>query len=236
MEKVIYALWRGAERAADFHEELLGNTAQRLLAAGVRGLRFNLPDAAVEPAKGLRMINTLPPPDAVVQVWLDVSHDEFRAPLDAVLRDTAARLAAWLVTESEPIRNTQHPPQPGKRTEGWSQICFMQRPPRLTDEAWRELWHGSHTRVAIDTQSNFEYVQNTVVRPLTYAAPDYSAMVEECFPSAAMTDPYTFFAAVGSDDTFRRHTQAMADSCARFIDFNRIDVIPTSQYVIRAPG
>jgi len=237
VEKVIYALWRDPNRSReDFNEGLRGAAARRLLEAGVRGLRLNLTDAAVDPAAALRQTNTRPQIEAVAQVWLDVAHDEFRAPVDAILRVAASRVASWLVTESEPIRNTLHPPRPGERTEGWSQVCFLQRPSHLTPEAWREIWHGSHTRVAIDTQSNFEYVQNTIVRALTPAAPPYSAMVEECFPAAAMTDPQTFFNAVDDPARFKSNTEAMAASCQRFIDFDKIDVIPTSQYVIRAPG
>ncbi|MDI9701529.1 EthD domain-containing protein, partial [Burkholderia cenocepacia] len=50
------------------------------------------------------------------------------------------------------------------------------RSPRLTHEAWLDVWHGHHTRVAIDTQDNFLYVQNVVVRALTHAAPGYDAI------------------------------------------------------------
>lgn len=237
MEKVIYALWRHEHvDAARFNDELLGTTAQQLLDAGVRGFRLNLVDDAVHAGCDLRRINTHPAIDAIAQLWVDVAHEEFRAPIDAVLRKAALRVSAWLVTESEPIRNMLHPPARGARTHGWSQICFLQRPARLSDERWRKLWHGSHTRVAIDTQSNFEYVQNTIVRALTSEAPPYSAMVEECFPMEAMRDPYCFFDAIGDDAKFRRNTEAMAASCSRFIDMDKIDVIPTSQFVIRSPA
>ena len=122
MEKVIYALWRDTNRTReDFNEGLRGAAARRLLEAGVRGLRLNLTDSAVDPAAALRQINTRPQVEAVAQVWLDVAHDEFRAPVDAILRAAASGVASWLVTESEPIRNTLHPPRPGERTEGWSQ-------------------------------------------------------------------------------------------------------------------
>ena len=96
------------------------------------------------------------------------------------------------------------------------------------------MWHGHHTRVAIDTQDNFLYVQNVVVRALTHAAPGYDAIVEECFPAAAMTDPHAFFDAVGDDEKFQRNVAEMMDSCGRFIDFDKIDVVPTSQYVVKA--
>ena len=69
-----------------------------------------------------------------------------------------------------------------------------------------------------------------MVRPLTPEAPAYDAFVEECFPAAALTDPHAFFDAVGDEAKFQANLATMMDSCGRFIDFARIDVIPTSQY------
>ena len=83
--------------------------------------------------------------------------------------------------------------------------------------------------MAIYTQANFEYIQNIVVRALTDDAPDYDAFVEECFPLEAMTDPHAFYGA-DSDAKYQSHLKDMIDSCQAFIDFSRIDVVPTSQY------
>jgi len=54
------------------------------------------------------------------------------------------------------------------------QVVLLRKPPRLSHEQWLEIWLGSHTQVAIDTQSTFGYRQNVIVRPLTFAAPPYS--------------------------------------------------------------
>ena len=69
-----------------------------------------------------------------------------------------------------------------------------------------------------------------VVRALTYAAPHYDAIVEENFPAAAMSSQQAFYAAEGDEPKYRANLKAMIDSCVRFIDFDRIDVIPTSEY------
>ncbi|MGH6781805.1 MAG: EthD domain-containing protein [Sphingomonadaceae bacterium] len=234
MEKAVYALWRDADCDREaFNEKLRGPIADQILAAGVRGLCINLVDRHVDRAKGLVQANSRPLMDAVVQIWFDCAHDEFRAPVDAILATAAPRVSAWLVTESQPIRNMLHPPQPGERTEGFSELVFLTRPAHLTAEGWRDIWHRSHTRVAIDTQSTFEYIQNTITRPLTYAAPPYDAMIEECFPVAAMDDPEAFYDARGNPEKFARNHAAMMESCHRFIDYKRIDVIPTSQYVVK---
>lgn len=236
MEKVVYVLWRDAQTSADkFGHRLRTEVAEQLLALGARGLQVNVSDQAVEAAAGLRQVNTHPQIDGLLSVWMDSATDSFRKPFDQAVAAAVARMAGYLVTESQPIRNTRFPSTPGERTGGFSQLAFLKRPPRLTYEAWLDIWHNRHTQVAIDTQDNFLYVQNVVVRPLTHAAPAYDAIVEECFPAAAMTDPHAFFDAVGDADKFQRNLQAMMESCRRFIDFDKIDVVPSSQYIIKVP-
>jgi hypothetical protein len=236
MEKIIYVVWRKADSdAKSFGHRLRTALADRLLTLGARGVQVNVADDAVRPADGLRQANTQPHMHGTVSLWVDTSIAEFRLPFDEVVQAEVERMACYLVTESQPIRNTRFPAQAGERTFGFSQLAFLKRPPRLTHEAWLDVWHNSHTRVAIDTQDNFLYVQNVVVRPLTYAAPAYDAIVEECFPAAAMTNPMAFFDAVGDEEKFQRNLQAMMESCRRFIDFDKIDVLPTSQYIVKAP-
>jgi hypothetical protein len=199
-------------------------------------LQVKVPDQDVQSAAKLHQVNTRPQIDGFLSLWVDSAIEKFRKPFDQVIETAVARMAGYLVTESQPIRNTRFPVAPGERTPGFSQLAFLKRPPRLTQEAWLDTWHNHHTQVAIDTQDNFLYVQNVVVRPLTHAAPVYDAIVEECFPAAAMTDPYAFFNAVGDEDKFQRHVQAMMESCQRFIDFDKIDVVPSSQYIIKTPA
>lgn len=240
MEKVIYAIWRreGENREA-LNRRLREQAAPALLALpNVRGLRLNLQDEDVVRAEPLRQTGTAPQMDAAVQVWVDVSHGRFREPVDAVLREVASRIGAWLVMESAVIPNRLHPSREGERTYGWSQFCFIQRPPRLEPEQWLHNWQGLHTDVAIDTQANFEYLQNLIIKPLIDGPLSYAAIVEECFPVEAMDDSAVFFDAVGDANRFEANTRAMAESCARFVDMGdicRIDVLPTSQYEMRKP-
>jgi len=240
MEKVLYVIWRGKTGnngdAEALDRRLRGEIADKLLALGAHGVQVNLADAAVRPADGLRQVNTRPQMDGVISVWMDSAIKPFRQPFDDLIESAVERMAAYLVTESQPIRNTRFPAKPGERTAGFSQLAFLRRPPRLTPEAWLDVWHHHHTQVAVETQDNFLYVQNVVVRPLTLGAPLVDAIVEECFPAAAMTDPYAFFDAVGDEAKFQQNVARMMDSCNRFIDFDKLDVVPTSQYVIKAPG
>lgn len=124
----------------------------------------------------------------------------------------------WLVCESEPIRNTDRPPGPDGRLDGFAQLVALTRPPQMTWGEWRRIWQGSHTSVAIHTQSTFRYVQNVVFRAVTAGAPGFAAIVEECFPVEATTDLHVFFDAVGDDARLARHMAAMSESCDRFMD------------------
>ncbi|MDE2412700.1 MAG: EthD domain-containing protein [Sphingomonadales bacterium] len=232
MEKVIAALWAPEGESREAYGTRIAQTLPAALrAGGARHIRLNLRDAAIAPADGLVQQWQAPQQAAVAQFWMPSANARFRGAVDAALADHSTRFAAWLVCESSIIANTRHPPVPGQRTWGWSQASFISFRPDMTHEAVLAHWHGHHTRVAIETQANFEYVQNLIVRPLTADAPHYGAFVEECFAAEAMTDPAAFFDAVGNPDKFAANLAAMMDSCNGFIDFTRNDIIPSSQLV-----
>jgi len=235
MEKIVYLLWCDPKINGDeFGKQLRSQLADQLLALGARGLQVNVADSPVARAVGLIQSNSQPPIQGMISLWVDSAIQKFRRPFDDAIAAAVPRMAAYLVTESQPIRNVLHPSKPGERTAGFSQVAVLRCPPRLTHEAWLDIWHNSHTQVAIDTQSTFFYVQNVIVRPLTYAAPIYDAIVEECFPEDAMDNPMVFFdAADGDESRFQKNIQGMMESVQRFIDLDKIDVVPTSQYVIK---
>jgi len=242
MEKIIYALWKkpGEDREA-LNRRLQEEAAPKLLElANVKGLRLNLQDETVRPAEPLRQKATDPQMDAVAQIWVNLNHDAYRAPIDAILRDAAGKIGAWLVLESAVIPNDDHPPSIGQRSYGFSQFCFIQRPDWLTYDEWLHNWQGLHTAVGRDTQSNFEYIQNLIVRPLIEGPLPYACCVEECFPPEAMQDVAVFFDAAGDPEKFARNSALMMESCARFIDVNdkrgAIDVLLTSQFEIKQPS
>jgi len=224
MEKIVCALW-GVDSVA-----MLADLPDALKAAGASGIRINLRDKEVAAGAALIQKWQEPQQEAVVQYWLPSANAIFRADADRAIAAHCGRFAAWLVAESTIIANHEHPPVSGQRTWGWSQASFINFRNDLDRMEAMNVWHSHHTRVAIDTQSNFEYVQNLVVRPLTDDAPQYDAFVEECFPVGALNDPHAFFDAVGDPAKFEANLDSMMDSCGRFIQFGRIDIIPTSQY------
>ena len=229
MEKLVYPLWKlSGDSPEKLRERLLGPVAAGLLEAGAQAVRVSVADEAVAPAAALRQVNSKPAFDALLSLWVDTA--VWSARFEAVFADAVARSHGYLVCESEPIRHAPRAPGNGSRVEGMCQVVFLQRPPRLSRAEWLRVWQGSHTQVAIDTQSTFGYRQNVVVRAVTYGAPVYDAIIEENFPAAAMSSPHAFYAAEGDEEKYQRNLKAMIDSCVRFIDFDRIDVIPTSEY------
>jgi len=227
MEKLIYAVWKpDAMAIREFRHRILGETARTVLALGVRGLAINLADDLAIP--GLR-IGRLDP-SGTVSVWMDSALA--RRPVERALADATARLAGWLVLESVPLVNTKHVVPPGERIPGLYNVAFLEKPDALSYDEWLARWQGAHTKVAIETQSTFAYVQNVLVRPVTPDAPPWTAIVEEAFPAEASTDPMVFYAA-SSPEQLVANQQRMMDSCATFIDFARIETHPMSAYVLR---
>jgi hypothetical protein len=70
-----------------------------------------------------------------------------------------------------------------------------------------------------------------VARTLTVGAPHVDAIIEENFPAAAISSQQAFYDAVGDEEKMQANQQAMIDSVVRFIDFDRIDVLPASEYI-----
>ena len=230
MEKLLYVFWRGPESATMLSERFRNELVPRIHALGAERLQFNIAD--FDDLSGtlvnFSLHSTKPPPDGIISFWLSSCYR--RAPVEGLLSDAFARIAGYEVTESTILPNQLHPPRHGERTYGFSQVTFLQVPPRLSFEAWRRVWFEEHTPVGIDTQANFLYVHNVVTMPLTAQTPPFRGIVEECFPPQALRDSQVFYNAVGDEARHQRHQQRMMESCAKFIDFDRIDVIATSEY------
>lgn len=232
MEKLIYALWcpEGHSRD-DFNQKLIGVLPEKLLDAGAKNIRLNIQDDHVVAGNGLRQQWQQPQPDGLLQFWLASAYKIYREPVDAIIADFCARFEAWTVAEStilsppEDLRSVN-----GRRSPGWAQIALIAKPKEMDHTTWIKDWQDRHTKVAIETQSNFAYTQNAVVRSLTDGAPDYAAIVEECFPDEALSNPMVFFDAANDQKKFKANLDRMMDSCASFIADGMIDVMATSQY------
>jgi hypothetical protein len=230
MEKLLYVFWRGRAGAADVTRRFLGEIAPRMRALGAERVQFNIADFSDLSGAlvNFTLHSTQPAPDGIVSFWLTSAYR--RTPVEQLLTTGFERIAGFAVAESLILPNVLHPARAGERTFGFSQVTFLQVPPRLSYEAWRQIWFNEHTPVGIETQANFRYAHNVVVMPLTAGAPPFRGIVEEGFPPEALHNSQAFYNAAGDEERHQRHLKSMMDSCVKFIDFDRIDVIATSEY------
>lgn len=231
MEKLVYVVWKPPGLPApDFRDLLLGDCAKRLIERGARKLAISVADEHVAYAQGSVITHMDAPISATISFWLETHLN--RAPVEEAIAAATARHAGYLVLESVPIVNTSHTAPRGERTPGINTIGFLEKPERLSHEEWLELWQGQHTRVAIETQSTFLYIQNVVVRAVTEGAPPWVAIVEEGFPEQALRDQKVFYDAGDSEEKLVENRGRMIESCRRFIDFDHLESHVFSQYLI----
>lgn len=231
MEKLMYLLWKPtAQSIADFRQHCIHTLAVAVANAGGCQLRYMVADDDVAQASPSRIIAQNPAFDAVLSFWVDSA---VAAPtFNTLIASAVPRYSGFLVSESEPLRNRRFPARAGTRTHGMNQVVLLQKPERLTRDEWLNIWQHSHTAIAIETQSSFGYRQNIVVHPVSEPQVVCDAIVEENFPAEAMTDREAFYNATGNPALKAEREKRMIDSCLRFIDFDRIDCIPASEYVL----
>jgi hypothetical protein len=228
MEKVI-AVLMPADSDDDWCARQRGPVADALLGLGLPGLAINVRDSAVR--HSLMTLTILDPPaGAVVSMWTQQCYGEQMTAALALLQAECEQLAAYLVTESVPLAATVA--EPGSRTTGLANIALLRRPPELDQPTWLNRWQRDHTSVAIETQSTFGYTQNWVVRALTPNAPGIAGIVEELFPTEAITDIKAFFGAADDGDLQHRLGRMVASTTAFGANEN-IDTVPTSRYVFK---
>jgi hypothetical protein len=227
MEKLAYLLWKDAATAPDaFRDRLLDRLPPALEGEGALRLKISVTDSAV--AAGEKLHLGAHRPDALVTFWLECCQD--RAASEAALAAVAERMAGYLVAESHPLRVETPEGGQGARMPGFSLVGCIEPAEGVSQAEFVKTWEEVHRDVAIAVQSTFSYVRNEVVRPLTPDAPDWRGIVEEGFPIEALEDPQAFYDAVGDEAKFRRHLQAMMDSCRAFLSIEKVDSHPMSEY------
>lgn len=216
----MFALW-GNDLADDLHDPALH---ERLRGLGVTRLQVNVDDADVAPA--MRIPAEDPAIGAVVSTWA-AEADAIASTLASLTSVT--RLAGWEVEERRPIAPDEV--WDGSRLDALANVALLRRPVEMTHEVWLHRWLVDHTPVAIATQATFGYVQNVVVASLTDDSPPVAALVEELFPTAALTDIHAFYGSGGSDAELGKRMEAMMASVGRFGADRGLDLVPSSRYL-----
>jgi hypothetical protein len=238
VEKIVYLLTARPGQSGDALRDALLGEAPRLVAAGARGLVVNVADSEADVPVPMPIPKDEPPVAAEVAIWLDC-HDR-RTPLESALRAHCAGLAGYLVSEAlyrDYGGNEFAKPrdwQDGERSPGVLMLTLLERPERMTKEAWIAHWHGVQSPVSEELQPRMRYVRNEVVRPLTPGAPPWEGIVDECWPSAAhLADPHRFYRSGGSEETLRANLKRMLDSVRGFLDLPRIRSYAMSEYLLK---
>jgi len=230
MEKLIYLLGCPQDASVEsLGARLRENTVARLRAAGAARIRACIRDERVEPAAPRRQGDLSRDAWCYLSLWADSRciHPELKTALESV----SSFAHGYAVAESEQLGHDFE--CDGSRTEGMSQVVLFRKPADLDRARWLKIWLESHTRVAIDTQSTFGYLQHIVGDTLDADTPRFDAIVEENFPAAAMTSDFAFYDAGDDPEKLRARVQSMMDSVTRFIDLESIQVMPLGEYNFR---
>ncbi|MFL6024828.1 MAG: hypothetical protein ACJ72O_15930 [Marmoricola sp.] len=217
MTKLI-AIYHGSDVSAALHDPDLHAD---LGGAGATAIEVNVDDADVAPAMRFG-------PGAPITGFLTVWTDDV---------GTTTALMSALGTEAHVYRVTEHRPvEPpavplGERADALANIAVLRKPEGMSQEQYLEIWLGGHTPIASETQHTFGYIQNVVEEALTPGAPVISAIVEELFLMAGMTDIHAFYGSGGDDAELGRRIEKLMTSVARFGADQGLDLAPTSRYV-----
>jgi hypothetical protein len=198
----------------------------QLAATGVSRFQLNVDDDAVAPAMRFG------PGDSrgrAITAFITLWTDGGPAAAIEVVAELAPEVHAWRVSERRPIE----PPtvEDGQRADALANIAVLRRPETMSREEYLDVWLNDHSPIAMRTQNTFGYVQNIAEEALTPGSPDISAIVEELFPMAALTDMHEFYGSAGDDEELNRRITELMASVARFGADQGLDLVPTSRYV-----
>jgi hypothetical protein len=214
----LIAIYHGTDVSAALHDPALH---ARLGEAGATGIQVNVDDADVAPAM---RFGPGSPITGFLTVWTD--DVDATAPVMTAI-GTEAHL--YRVTERRPVEPPVVPL--GERADALANIAVLRKPDGMSQEEYLEIWIGSHTPIASETQHTFGYIQNIVEEALTPDAPVISAIVEELFLMAGMTDVHAFYGSGGDDEELNRRITRLMTSVARFGADQGLDLAPTSRYI-----
>ena len=140
MEKIACVLWKPAGTSDDVFAKELRAAGSELARHGATAVRVNAVDEHVAAGSAVRVGQMDPPKDAFVTFWLHEA-DALRGALHDALAARASRVAAYLVVESIPLRNTTQLVAAGERTPGFNLVtCIVPKQGLAYDVNEGEKW------------------------------------------------------------------------------------------------
>ena len=233
MEKICYLVWKpeGVDDP-DFRDQLTGETAKQILAAGAHKLSVICQDETTEALAKASITQEDRPYCGMVSAWVDLADD--RAPIEAAIDRVTEKMAGYLVVESVPTPNTTFTAPVGERTPGTTLLTCITPRSGMSYDDFLDHWFVVQRRVATETQCTYLYIRNVIVRALTPNAPAYAGIVEEGFPTEAVTDPMLWYKAEGSKEKLDENFGKMMESVQAFLELSKMESRPTSEKIIKA--
>ena len=228
MEKLVYLAWKKPELAIEtYRQRLIEDVAPRLLAAGAQRLELEVSDLLGTIPKPMLLMGEGATLSAALSLWLDCY--DARSALEAVLRESAARIDGYLVTESVPQPCPDRDWPDGARSPGVTHFTWFQKPAALPDEDFFRAWHEVHTPFSFELHPRrWAYVRNSVLRSLTPGAPPIRAIVAERFRTLEdYSDPKRLF---GSKQALQRS----AAEVSHYADPAALHSVPLSEFILRS--
>jgi len=231
LEKLCYVVWKQTSvSGAAFRDALLRDAVTALRACGATRISMLVADEHAEAVQKARITRGAEPIAGLVSLWLDCV--DAHPQIEAVLRRYASRLAGYLVTESVVLPNTTCLAAPGDRTPGVTMLALLEKPERLSFEEWIAIWFSQHSPLALEIQCTHLYVRNVAMCALTPEAPPWRGIVEEGFPAEAVTNPMLWYKADGDPQKLRENLGRMIASVRAFLDIERVESHPLTEYRI----
>jgi hypothetical protein len=160
-----------------------------------------------------------------------MANSDDRAVCEQALAPHAHRLCGYVVTESIPLENTEHPVPVGQRTPGFNQVACITKKRSISYDQFYDIWLNDQKLVAMNLQCTFGYKRNAILRPLTAGARGFDAIVEESFPIRALSDALFYYEA-DTEEEWKRRVDRMIENCQRFLELDDIDTTPMSEYLL----
>jgi uncharacterized protein (TIGR02118 family) len=217
--KVLLALRCDGDRDA-FRQTVLSELSKLVERGGARRAALDLVVEGEE-HESLQALDTEPGMTAVVSLWDPESR---AAALDLALPPDAEVVGAYEVEEVVQ-REYERTWPADMASPGVKIVCFVNRRPDLTHEAYSAHWRERHGPLALAHQPGFwHYVQNHVVDRLTDTTPVFDGVGELHFRSAEEVHTGMFDSEEGS--------QLIFEDTERFMDHATSTTLPTNEYLV----
>lgn len=177
----------------------------------------------IQKGKHHRQVNNCFQPVGVLSLWFrSLNHD--------ILNDLSKKLKTvfdevWYFEVNEKVVLNEREID---SDNSFTQFALISKCSGISEKSFFDHWHNIHTEVAINTQSTFSYIQNTISKSFQHSCPPFLAIVEESFPVEALENPMVFYN-VNSHEALKINIQLMMESCQKFLNFEEIIVFPTQQ-------